>query len=142
YQTAGFKLRCGGTEPELYPSPELVAYVLALCQRHLLPFKATAGLHHPIRHFNETEKVKMHGFLNVFGAGILADAHQLEYEQILEIVADEDPSNFLFTRNAFAWRNLRASIDEIKKAREERLLSFGSCSFDEPRDDLRKLKLL
>ncbi len=142
YQAAGFKIRCGGAEPGMYPSPQQVAQVIDLCQKHHVALKATAGLHHPVRHFNETEQVTMHGFLNVFGAGILADAHQLEVDQISEIIADENPENFMFTRNAFAWRNLRASIEDIQQARRERLISFGSCSFDEPREDLRRMKLL
>lgn len=142
YQPAGFKLRCGGTEPGMYPAPQQVAYAIDLCQRYRVALKTTAGLHHPVRHFDETGQVTMHGFFNVFGAGILADAHQLEEEQITEIIADENPEDFMFTRNAFAWKNLRASVEEIQKARRERLISFGSCSFDEPREDLRRMKLL
>ncbi len=139
---AGFKLRCGGVEPQMYPTPEQVAASIECVQRFDVPLKATAGLHHPVRHFNKRENVKMHGFLNVFGAGILADAHALDEKEILEIVADENPKNFLFTRRAFAWKGLRASSEDIQRAREKRVISFGSCSFDEPREDLAAMKLL
>ncbi len=139
---AGFKLRCGGVEPQMYPTPEKVAATIELAQRFDIPLKATAGLHHPVRHFNKTENVKMHGFLNVFGAGILADAHALDEKEILEIIEDENPKSFLFTRRAFAWQGLRASTEDIQRAREKRVISFGSCSFDEPREDLAAMKLL
>lgn len=142
YREAGFKLRCGGVEPQMYPSPEQVATAIDTCLHHQIALKATAGLHHPVRHFNKTDRVHMHGFLNVFGAVALAKAHHLSVEQIREIVEDEDATNFMFTQRAFAWKNLRASLDEIKKARSQSAVSFGSCSFDEPREDLRALKFL
>lgn len=142
YREAGFKLRCGGVEPQMYPSPEQVATAIDLCLHHRIALKATAGLHHPVRHFNKAARVHMHGFLNVFGAAVLAKAHHLSVEQIREIIEDEDASNFMFTQRALAWKNLRASLDEIKKARDQSAISFGSCSFDEPREDLRALKFL
>ncbi len=142
YRSAGFKLRCGGTEPHMYPTPEQVAGVIELCHGHQVAMKATAGLHHPVRHFNKAAGVKMHGFLNVFGAAILTAAHDLGRREILEIVSDEDPGSFLFTRRAFAWQGLRASTEDIHRARQTRAISFGSCSFDEPREDLVALKIL
>lgn len=142
YQSAGFKLRCGGAEPQSYPSVERVAMALSVCRRHKVVLKATAGLHHPVRHFNVAEKVTMHGFLNVFGAAVLGDNHDLDEEQLREIIADENPQNFMFTSRAFAWKTLRASSEAIRVARGRTILSFGSCSFDEPRADLRSLNLL
>lgn len=142
YRGAGFKLRCGGVEPQMYPTPEQVALVIEQSHLHRVPLKATAGLHHPVRHFHSAEGVKMHGFLNVFGAAILTEAHDLAFREILEIVEDEDPGNFIFTRRAFAWQGLRASAEDIQRARQNRAISFGSCSFDEPRQDLAALKIL
>ena len=73
----GFKLRCGGVVASAFPTAEQIAHALLLCRDHQIPFKATAGLHHPIRHYNDSVQTKMHGFINVFGAGILAHVHQL-----------------------------------------------------------------
>ena len=140
--TAGFKMRCGGVEPQMYPEVRQVAKIIHTCLRLAVPLKATAGLHHPIRHFNDAAGVKMHGFLNVMGAMLLGDVHSLELEEIEQILADEDPGNFIFTQRAFAWQGLRASTSDIQKFRENGFISFGSCSFDEPREDLTKLKLL
>jgi hypothetical protein len=139
YRPAGYKLRCGGAEPSMYPSPEQVAHVILTCKRHEIALKATAGLHHPIRHFNEAEQVKMHGFLNVFGAGVIAQCYDLVVDRIAEIIEDENGEHFVFTEPEFKWNDLSVTIDQIKSARKQRMISFGSCSFDEPREDLRSL---
>jgi hypothetical protein len=138
----GFKLRCGGLETSAFPTPEQVAFALTSCVRAGLPFKATAGLHHPLRHFDPQLSVKMHGFLNVFGAGVLAATLSLSEEQVQPIIEDEDPSHFVFTDSEFRWKDFAAPLDAITRARREQVISFGSCSFDEPRDDLRALGLL
>ncbi len=138
----GFKLRCGGLEASAFPTPEQVAFALTSCVRAGRPFKATAGLHHPLRHFDPQLGVKMHGFLNVFGAGVLAATLDLSEEQVQPIIEDEDPSHFVFTDSEFRWKDFAAPLDAITRARRERVISFGSCSFDEPRDDLRTLGLL
>jgi len=77
----------------------------------------------------------------VFGAGILAAANNLSVEQTQAILEDEDPANFVFDESGFAWKDLRAAISEIMRVRHQ-IVSFGSCSFDEPREDLQKLGLL
>jgi len=141
-RNAGFKLRTGGETPKLFPAPEQVAFALKACNDNKLQFKATAGLHHPIRHYNNSVSAKMHGFLNVFGAGILAYANTLSLKEINEIVNDENFESFNFTEEEFRWNDISANSDLISKARNEFVLSFGSCSFDEPRDDLKKLNLL
>jgi hypothetical protein len=112
--------------------------------------KFTAGLHHPIRRYDAAVNTKMHGFFNVFGAGVLAHARRLIEKQVRQIIADEDPANFVFDDEGFRWKDFRASTEEIRAARQGSLVpfgtggvtSFGSCSFDEPRDDLRALGLL
>ncbi len=139
---AGFKLRTGGVTSELFPTSEQAAFALKTCNEHKLQFKATAGLHHPIRHYSDSVSTKMHGFLNVFGAGVLTYANALSLKEITGIVSDENASSFKFTEDEFRWNDIPASADSIRKARNEFVLSFGSCSFDEPREDLKKLNLL
>lgn len=137
----GFKLRTGGVVAEAFPSTEQVAWAITIARDAGVPIKCTAGLHHPVRHYNEGVQTKMHGFLNVFGAGILAAANNLSVEQTQAILEDEDPANFVFDESGFAWKDLRAAISEIMRVRHQ-IVSFGSCSFDEPREDLQKLGLL
>ena len=137
----GLKLRTGGVTSEAFPSPEQIAWVITEVREAGVPMKCTAGLHHPIRHFNSSVNTKMHGFLNVFGAGVLAFANGISQAQIQSILEDEDPANFIFDEAGFEWRGLRVANSAMMRARQS-ITSFGSCSFDEPREDLRSLGLL
>jgi hypothetical protein len=83
----------------------------------------------------------MHGFLNVLGAGVLAAEHGWDEGQTSAMLEDENPKSFAFDDTLFAWRDWEIATDRIK-ARRRFVTSFGSCSFDEPREDLRVLKFL
>jgi hypothetical protein len=134
----GFKLRCGGLEAAAFPTSEQVAFIIVACRDAGIPLKFTAGLHHPIRHFDESIQVRMHGFINVFAAGALAHVRRLNEEQVQAIIDDDDARHFVFSDAAFRWKDWQATTSEIEAARRM-LVSFGSCSFDEPREDLRRL---
>jgi hypothetical protein len=138
----GVKLRCGGLTPDAFPPPERVALVIAECRKWGVPLKCTAGLHHPVRYHDTAIDVMSHGFLNVFGAGLLAHARQLTRDEITQCLLDEDPASFQFTDKGFTWRDRNMTVAEIATARREGMISFGSCSFDEPSEDLRRLGLL
>lgn len=71
---AGFKLHCGGLEASAFPTTEQVAFVIRRAVMYRIALKATAGLHHPIRRFDAAVQTHMHGFINVFGAGVLVHA--------------------------------------------------------------------
>jgi len=135
----GFKLRCGGLEASAFPSSQQIAIALRACLTAGLLFKATAGLHHPLPRFDAEMKVRMHGFLNVFLAGVLAYVRDLDEEQIRRILDDENPTHFIFGKRGAKWCNIRVTTAEIVAARSAAVLSFGSCSFEEPRADLRAL---
>jgi len=137
---AGLKLRCGAPGPSsAFPAAEEVAHVLRVCRDAGVPLKFTAGLHHPIRHFDAALQAPMHGFINVFTAGVLAHARGLGEEDLRAVLADEDPAAFVFSDDGLRWRDWHASTAGIAAARTDFVTSFGSCSFDEPRDDLRAL---
>jgi hypothetical protein len=136
---AGLKLRCGGLEAAAFPSCEQLAQALTSCLSAGKPFKATAGLHHPFPRFDPGVPARMHGFVNLFTAGVLASARGIPPKRARAILEDEDPGHFLFDETGLHWQDLHASVQEIARARAEAVLSFGSCSFDEPRGDLRAL---
>ena len=140
--SAGLKIRCGGLEPAAVPSPVAVAAAIATCRRRAVPLKATQGLHHPIRHFDSVLETTVHGFLNIFVAGVLAHAHQLDEDTLLGVLLEEDPSAFRVGPNGVAWHHLEADTNQISASRKSGVTSFGSCSFKEPLDDLRVLGLL
>ncbi|MGF1583371.1 MAG: hypothetical protein ACFCD0_28965 [Gemmataceae bacterium] len=135
----GFKLRCGGADPSAYPSVDQVAVCLRQCLTNRVAFKATAGLHHPIRHFNDSAQTHMHGFLNVFVSGVLGYVCGLRENDLKPILADEDGDHFCFEDAGVRWGEFHAPIADITVARRYSLVSFGSCSFDEPVEDLREL---
>jgi hypothetical protein len=139
---SGYKLRCGGVEASMFPSIEQVAFTLNKVREQNLALKCTAGLHHPIRHYDHTIKIKMHGFINVFGGAMLGYAHDFSDEQMQEVIKEEDSEQFSFTAKGFRWKDYEISTQEIEELREVAVTSFGSCSFDEPREDLKKLELL
>jgi hypothetical protein len=142
YCSAGFKLRCGGATAGEIPPVAAVATVISSCRDTGIFWKATAGLHHPFRHVDPALRVPMHGFINLLTAAVMADVHRLDTERIQTILEDDDPAHFRFTNEALTWRDLSATVPQIAGARERALRSFGSCSVDEPWQDLTVLGLL
>ena len=139
--TFGYKLRTGGVTADAFPSSAEIARALVKPATHQLPIKFTAGLHHPIRQFRDEVKTKMHGFLNVLGAAVLAAEHQWDARQAAMMLEDEDAGSFSFTDDFFAWRDWKIDTERLQYRRRF-VRSFGSCSFDEPREDLRALGFL
>ncbi len=137
----GFKLRTGGVVASAFPSSVQIARTLVAAAHRQVPIKFTAGLHHPVRKFHASVQTKMHGFLNVLGAGVLAAEHGWNQQQAAAMLEDEDATSFAFDDAAFSWREWKVTTERIQ-AHRAFITSFGSCSFDEPRDDLRELGLL
>jgi len=137
----GYKLRTGGVTADAFPSSVQIARALLAPATHQVPIKFTAGLHHPIRQYREEVRTKMHGFLNVLGAAVLAAEHKWDGHQTSIMLEDENAGSFVFEDDFFAWREWKIDIKRLKDRRKF-VTSFGSCSFDEPREDLRVLGLL
>jgi hypothetical protein len=114
------KVRCGGGE---VPSAGALGRFLAACHAADVPFKATAGLHHPLAAEGR------HGFLNVLAACAFGDAAALTEDVRLE-------------PDVLRWRDLSAGAAELERVRREQLVAVGSCSFSEPVDDLKELGVL
>ena len=132
------KLRCGGVTPDLVPDVEAVARAITTARDADAPFKATAGLHHPLPNWDEAVGSRMLGFLGVFGGAALARVHGLRSDDLAELLDDADASHWALDDDGLQWTSLRASPAEVGDARSQFALSFGSCSFDEPCDDLRE----
>jgi hypothetical protein len=138
------KLRTGGLTPEAVPAVGDVAAFIRACAERRLPFKATAGLHHPVRaehpltYAADAPRAAMHGFLNVFLAAAFAWYGDREIEPVL---AETDPAAFRFDEQAH-WRDRALDAGQVREARRHFAHSFGSCSFEEPVRDLEALGLL
>jgi hypothetical protein len=139
--TFGYKLRTGGVTADAFPTSKQIAKALVTPATHQVPIKFTAGLHHPLRQYREEVQTKMHGFLNVLGAAVLAAEHRWDTNQTAMMLEDENVDSFSFADDFFAWREWRINTKRLQYRRRF-VVSFGSCSFDEPRDDLRALGFL
>jgi hypothetical protein len=141
------KIRTGGETADKFPAPESVIEFIRLCAAARVPFKATAGLHHPLRSEHrftyqpESASGIMHGFVNVFLAAAFLRAG-MNLNLAVQLLEEQSARAFHFDVDGAGWREHRLSQDEIAAARRDFSISFGSCSFTEPIDDLRSLHLL
>jgi hypothetical protein len=119
------KVRCGGAS---VPSVAELAAFVRRCRDLGVPFKATAGLHHPVAGAGR------HGFLNLLAAAAFGDEERA--------LADDDAAAFTLGDGRFAWRGHEADAAEIARVRRDVFVSFGSCSATEPVEDLEALGLL
>ncbi len=144
------KIRTGGVKPEMIPSVAQVATFINRSVAAGVGLKATAGLHHPIRdefdltYEPDSERATMHGFVNVFLAVCFAWEHQLTVEQISEILATPSAERFQFDAAQVVWTDSDGVCrvvgeQTIRDVRESKAVSFGSCSFVEPVQDLQEL---
>jgi hypothetical protein len=141
---ARVKLRMGGVVLEAFPQAKAIAVMVkALADRHLA-FKATAGLHHPIRSRHAftyeagSAAGTMHGFLNLaFAATVLKfDGTAGEALKTLE---EEDANAWKVAPDSIGCGASRWSADQLRAMRRDFFISIGTCSFEEP---IRDLKLL
>lgn len=141
------KIRTGGVTADAFPSPQELAEFLFACAEENVSFKATAGLHHPCRgtypltYETDAPAGVMFGFLNVLLAAVCISLG-VPRKQIVAMLETEQAAQFSFSDDEVTWRGVRASRPKVERTRSTFALSFGSCSFEEPIQDLRALSLL
>jgi hypothetical protein len=141
------KIRTGAVTAAGFPSAASLARFLRAGAALPVAFKATAGLHHPLRgvyrltYEPDSASALMHGFLNVFLAAAFARDGMVESELVL-LLEERAAEAFAFSENGVIWRGRELRLNELREAREEFAISFGSCSFTEPIDDLKGIHLL
>ena len=141
------KVRTGGVTAGAFPSTPQLARFIARCAELGVPFKATAGLHHPLRgeqkltYEPDAPSATMFGFVNVFLAGAFAVAGMAERD-VAELLEERDATAITFGEDDVRWRSHAITLEQLRHARASFALAFGSCSFREPIDDLRHLALL
>ena len=142
---AAAKIRTGGVTAGAFPLPLEVAQFIVACARADVPFKATAGLHHPVRgsarltYEKDSAACTMHGFVNLFLCAAMVRVKGLDVERAETMLCDEDSARFKFSEDLIVWHGHGIETAQLAKVRETFALSFGSCSFDEPMADLAKL---
>lgn len=135
------KVRTGGTTPEAIPTPERLIGFLEATAGRKLGFKATAGLHHPVRGLHrltdgpDAASTVMYGYLNLLiAASILwrGGDRALAREALLE----SELAAFTINGDALLWHDLRFDGDALTLMRAGFFHGFGSCSFTEPLEEL------
>ncbi len=141
------KVRTGGLTPDAIPSTEQLGRFLFDAAARRIPFKATAGLHHPMRAVRaltyalDSPRATLHGFLNVFAAAALA-WNGMDLGHLVELLEERDAAALQFSEHDLFWNDHRITTAQVEEARREFAHSFGSCSFEEPVTELRELGLL
>lgn len=138
------KLRLGGVTPEAFPAENVVVAMLEALIARNIPFKGTAGLHHPVRSLHKLTYAEdsisgvMHGFVNLIAAaailrngGAAADA--------VRALEEQHAHAFRISEDEFGWREFAWTTEQLHSMRRECFVSFGSCSFAEPIADLEAL---
>ncbi len=138
------KMRTGGVTSDAIPAPRDVARFLRACADAGVAFKATAGLHHPLRgeyrltYEPGSPRGTMFGYLNVFLAA--SQAHGgAPVEVLVNTLEGRSHAMIGITDEEIRWEGGRASTASLTLMRERFALAFGSCSFREPLDDLETL---
>jgi hypothetical protein len=141
------KVRTGGVTADAFPSSFDLARFIKICAEEDVPFKATAGLHHPLRSVNtltyapDSASAMMHGFLNVFLAAAFAQSG-LDVDRLVELLEEKSPEAFQFDSGGVTWRDEMIVRGQLRNSRNLLAIAFGSCSFEDPIDDLKKIGLL
>jgi hypothetical protein len=141
------KVRTGGVTADAFPSSIDLARFIKVCAEEDVPFKATAGLHHPLRSFNrltyeaDSGQALMHGFLNVFLAAAFS-YNGMDVEDLAELLEERSPESFQFEDGSVTWHGEMIVRGQLRNTRSLLAVSFGSCSFEEPIDDLKKINLM
>jgi hypothetical protein len=136
------KIRTGGTTADAFPDAASVLRFLVACRDEEVPFKATAGLHHavrgsyPLTYAKDAVLGAMYGYLNVFLAAILLwnGGDERDAQGLLE---ERDPSAIRFEPGGITWRGHVFSSASVRTARSGFASGFGSCSFEEPLEEIR-----
>lgn len=141
------KIRTGGVTAKDFPTAKQVARFIRRCVEKRVGFKATAGLHHPLRseyrltYAEGAEQGTMFGFLNVFLAAALAKTGAKE-DDLITLLEERDPASIQFGDETVEWRGRTIDAATLRQTRSRVAVSFGSCSFDEPVDELKALRLV
>jgi len=126
------KVRTGGATVEAFPGAAELARFLCECATARVPFKATAGLHHPL------PSLPMHGFVNLFLAAAFA-YHGGSQSEVLTTLLESSADAFEWDFDGVGWHGHRLAVAEILSARAKFAIAFGSCSFEEPVAGLQAL---
>ena len=141
------KVRTGGIQPELFPSSSALLRFIRTCVELRVPFKATAGLHHVVcgthalTYAPDSIQGTMFGFLNVFLAAAFLSTG-MDEQEAAQVLTESNARSFRFDSDGLSWRAQRLPNETLAHVRQHAAIAFGSCSFEEPVNELKALGLL
>jgi hypothetical protein len=142
------KVRTGGITPTAFPQTESVGHFIQACAQAHVPFKATAGLHHPqpgyypLTSAASSPTAAMQGFFNVAIAAAFVYIQSITLEETLAVLNELSIPAFQIQEKRITWGDRTLSLSDLQKARQQFFQSFGSCSFQEPIEALQQLQVL
>jgi hypothetical protein len=137
------KIRTGGLTEDSFPPANGVVSFLESCACEGVAFKATAGLHHPLRCVRPltyeagSTNGTMHGFLNVFLAAAFVSGG-MSSDNALAVMTEESIDAFDVSDSEIRWHDYAVAASDLESVRRDFAISFGSCSFEEPVEELRE----
>jgi hypothetical protein len=141
---AAAKIRTGGTTAGTSPTPAGIVHFLETAGEAGVAFKATAGLHHamrgcyPLTNHAGSHTETMHGFLNLAVAASLVRTDRPQPDA-LDALVESSVDAFEFRSDGLRWRGRTIPTFDLADTRARFFRSFGSCAFQEPADELRRL---
>lgn len=139
------KLRTGGVTPAAFPTATGVLRFFRACDERRLAAKATAGLHHavtgsyPLTYDAISQSARMYGFVNMCAAAALVRTGSAD-QDLLAVLAESSPAAFRFSDHGMEWRHHRLSNADLAATRQTLFRSFGTCSLQEPIDDVKRMR--
>jgi len=138
----GLKLRTGSVKAEGFPSYEAIGKFLYAAHQVKVPYKFTAGLHHarngvyPLTYEPDSGHAPMLGFVTIFGVACLHASGQISEAEIAEALND---GAIEVDGLGLHWRDRTCNLAQIQEFRTQAGRSFGSCSFEEPYQELTEI---
>jgi hypothetical protein len=141
------KIRTGGVTPDAFPAATAVYHFLQSCLARHVVCKATAGLHHavpgryPLTYEQGCSSAPMFGFLTLSAMAALVYIGAPK-EDAVALLTESNADALTLDGDGMRWRDYAVGTTDLETMRRSLFSSFGSCSAQEPIDDLIRMHLL
>jgi hypothetical protein len=147
------KVRTGGVTEDAFPDPPRIVRFIRACLDSGVAFKATAGLHHPMRgryrltYAASSPEAWMNGYVNLFLVAAYMQHREMSDVDALALLSETDAGSLCVQPETAAqpstitWNGHSVTAGDLMVTRTRLALTFGSCSIREPVDELAALGL-
>jgi hypothetical protein len=126
------KLRCGGTVPDAFPTPDQLGRAIHLLVGQGVAFKATAGLHHALPYVDPSTGLSHYGFLELLAA-VHAAQSGASISAVSRALSTDDGQALVAATRAMPPRVAATVRDAFR--------TFGCCDPTQPQADVDSLLL-